>query len=289
MTYMDEFMEVLAYGLFNGYSERESALLRISLFMGLIHRAIYRGDALELHVTLALLGREDPESLRTLETDYCKPFLKLEKGAIWREPDQVWEESLVDDSTNRVEIECPCMIHDKAGKLMVYWSFPRMQYILKCTAVSKLIYCALVAAEEMIHLSQRLSGNSRRILTFNTSLELDGVTNVSKMTEPERILLQRIIETDVTYQIAYFSYCPELQESQWYTDRISGDEIHRPLSPVEMLDGILYLVEKYGYPEELVKTIEEQLDFLATRNPELIGEMRKSNRLQRFLSKYKTE
>jgi hypothetical protein len=270
-------------------NDRASIIYLSGIFIGLLNKAEYTQDFREVKLFLMLLADMDSESLAELPLYGIRPF---ETCIVNRKPDSRWEETMV-SSDHDVVIDCPCGVENHYGKVYVNWTIPRYEFILECEDNEKLKYCMMIVIEEFFHIRQLNSPTSATLINLGINLSLDAFSDLSRMSSEDRALFTQIIESDITYflgsnaEFGYGRYIPNLPESLWYKKRFEGDSEHRPLTPVEMVERIIYLAENYGYPDEVAQELADNLPFVTRRCPELAAEIYGSQAYIDFIAKYK--
>lgn len=270
---------------FDIYIEKQ----RLSFISGMILFAVYEalvtGDLARLKLVISQFCFEDSAQLADMQLNgVAQPFKGLQSHNIVRYPDEVWEETMLDESVEKVSTDCPCMVSFYRGEINVRWTLPRIETIWQCQSAEKLAYTAMVIVEELFHIRQMISPNTRAITTLGIMLEFDAVTDTSLMAEEDRELLKRLLETDVTFFFnTYFK--DYISKIQWFLDRESSNDDHKPMSPQEFVSAIMYLTNKYGYAEEVAETFLTDILSFVQMNPELGLPMLLTDGLNKFAIK----
>ncbi len=245
--------------------------LRFSLISGVIMAAVFQAlladDTLELKLILSFLGAENPEELIAAEIKGMQPFRDFKPHNIVRFPDEVREKSLLDDTTETLDGECPCEVSFFRGQVYVRWTLPRPKYILRCNSPKKLAHLGMVVVEELLHIRQILSPNTRAVNTLSTFYEFDAVPSIGHMEQQDQELLAAVLETDIT--LFFEKYFAGLEDLQWFNDRHNADDYHKTLSPQAFIDAIMYLSQRYGYIEEVIEYIVGDIHSAIESNPDV--------------------
>lgn len=155
-------------------------------------------------------------------------------------PDPLFSSSLTDDTLAQVDMDVPCQVTLYEGRPAIRWSLPEPQNYWQCENPDKLIYTALVLAEELLHISQ-LRTNGIYIHTFGTEFTL--YQGESKEKEVLQNCIVQLQESDVTNIITTTMPFVLQERFQWYHDRLKSPrtEKHFPLTIDRMwLIGHLY-------------------------------------------------
>lgn len=200
------------------------------------------------------------------------PFFSMKPENFYREPDQVWEESLLNYSVETSDVECGTKISYVTSpgtvELFVRWTIPRTEFITKCTSSKKLIYIAMVIAEELIHIIQRRDFFTYRFVIFNTDVELLG-----RLSQEDESTLQELRELDISYFFHSYLSMYEYGYLQWYADRLTAEDYHYIDSPSYFVNKLLYLVRKYGDIGEFSESLQYEIEQIARRDPILATQL----------------
>lgn len=247
------------------YQEKQRLSFIAGHIMYAIQLALRYDDPTKLKLILSQFGSEDTQDLIELSFGGLKPFENLEPHNIIRFPDQVREQSLIDDSTEILDCECHCKVSFHAGETYVRWTLPRPEFILKSNSKLKLVHLGLVVMEELLHIRQIISPNTRAINTLSSMYFFDAVQSANQMEEKDQDLLSSILETDITYfQDKYFG---DLQDLQWFKDRHNASDYHKTLTPPQFIDALMYLSNKYGDIENVSENILDEIFSAIDFNP----------------------
>lgn len=267
------------------YIEKQRLMFISGMILFAVFESLDTGDLARLKLIISQFAFENPEELASVRlNDIAEPFKGLKSYNIVRYPDQVWEESMIDESTEKVSTDCPCAVSFYRGEVNVRWTIPRIEYIWQCQSAAKLAYTAMVIVEELFHIRQMITPNSRAITVLGTLLEFDAVSDTAQMEEPDRQLLAKLLENDVTYFFnTYFKIYTE--RIQWFIDRSTATDMHEPLTPAQFIESIMYLTSKYGYAEEVGETLLADILSFIEMNPELGLQMLLAEGLGKFVNK----
>lgn len=210
-------------------------------------------------------------------------FKDLNLNNIYRFTDSVWVDSMLDEESEKVSADCPCMVSFYKGEINIRWTLPTQNAIWSCQSAHKLAYTAMVIVEELFHMRQMITPNTRAIATLGIMLEFDRVNDISNMEEGDKSLLTRLLESDVTFFLS--SYFKGIENLQWFEDRISANDDHKPMTPQEFISAIMYLCNKYGYPEEVGEDLQTNIEYFIEMNPELGSQMLETEGLEEFTGK----
>jgi hypothetical protein len=265
--------------------EKQSLMFLCGVIMMAAYNAVETGNLTRLKEILAQFCIEDPQELLENKLEgLAQPFKGLNPWSIVRYPDQVWEESLIDPSTEKVSTDCPCMVSFYRGEINIRWTLPRPEFIWQCESAQKLAYTAMVIIEELFHIRQMVTPNTRALTTLGTILEFDMVNEIPQMSKEDSTLITRLLEGDVTFFLQ--SYLGKyIASHQWFTDRFASDDEHKPMTPQEFIEAIIHLTKKYGYAEEVAECILEDIAAFTEVNPELSVQMFTDPSLGKFISK----
>jgi len=268
--------------------DKSNLLLVCGIIFLRVYEALTTGNLTMLKLVLSDFASLDPQELADMRLqDISQPFRGLQSYNIVRFPDQEWEQSMLDESTNKVSTDCPCMVSFYRGQINVRWTIPKIEYIWQCKSPEKLAYTALVIMEELLHIRQMVTPNTRTLTSLGTMLEFDAVPDTALMDEQDRELLSQLLENDVSFLFTTYlgQYSKIFEQYQWYQDRTTASDMHKPMSPQEFISAIMYLTNKYGYPEDITETIKEDIDILSETNPDLALAMQQTNGLDDFINK----
>lgn len=254
------------------YVDRQPLVMLGGIFTLVIAEALAEGNLGKIKLYLALFCSLSPEEIKTIEFYGIKPFKAINANNIQRYPDQLWIESMLDPNSEKISTDCPCMVSFYRGELYVRWTLPTLESVFNCSSVYKLVYTLMVTLEELYHVRQMISPNARAIITLSLLLEFDKVKEISQMEAADKELLTRILEADITFFMQrYLGNYGDV--TQWFLDRKSAQDEHKPMTYAEFITGIVVLVNKYGYPEELADTIVDDITELACGDEALISEL----------------
>lgn len=205
------------------------------------------------------------------------PFNGMKPDHFFREPDLVWEESLIDDSSIKACVECATEISHVVTnlnevELFVRWTIPRVEYIRDCNSAEKLIYIAMVIAEELLHIVQRKDVFTWRFIMFSSDVELLG-----RLSQADRDALQELRELDISY--FFLSYFPmsKYGDLQWYEDRSISEDYHKISSATYFIDQLIQLVRKYGDIDVFRELLSQGIGDIEKRDHALSLEISSAN------------
>jgi hypothetical protein len=243
-------------------------------FCTLIVHTLDTGDTASIKQHLAELAALTPDAIRELQIGLSIPLDRI--NHIVREPDLLWEQSLVDPTITKVQTDTQAAIAMYQGELWLRWNLPRVEYIQACTSVEKLVYTAMVVLEEILHLRQYITPSRRYILNLRTELEFGEPVN--NLDPDVRELLELLLEADVALCMQNYLTFDEYGHLQWYQDRVQAGphDKHRLLDPVGLV-GIFMLVSKiyseFNSGEEFARSVVEGIMQWGDWNPKAIEQI----------------
>jgi len=226
-------------------------------------------EALKLKAFLLPFTENDPTKLVDLELDGFKPFKYIDADKLVRFSDEEWAKSMLDDSTEFVSCDCPCEIAVFKDKIWLRWTLPGKEALLGCWSESKLVYMAMVVAEELMHLGQIVSLDETQVVSLESTIEV----NHSVMGRDDIQKLATIRESDVTEMFSRI--LGEFPKLQWFSDRnkVVDNDIHQVLSLEEVVRVAMDICEEYGYPEEFLSQVVEEVTFLNQSNSNALKQL----------------
>lgn len=279
------------------FENREDYIFMCGFIMAKVMRALFTEHEnpkiewvlklAELHSLkefLIRLSTLDPEELVNVDIEGMRPFKNIQPQNIVRFPDQPWADSMVDNSTDDCNPECPCEIAISRNKIWLRWTLPEPEYIENCFSVEKIIYTAMVVVEELLHLGQKPNLNSYRMLSLESDLE---IYDRRAMTKEDSHNIQVIRESDVTAFMKRI-VSKQFQNLQWFRDRekASGDDIHKILSISEVVELAIQISENCGYPEELLEELIREIHYHQLKGSNFLNEVLTNPKFIQSTAKY---
>jgi len=251
------------------YMEEQNLMFVSGMVLFAVLEALETGDLARLKLVISQFCFEDPQELIDNKLQgIARPFKELKARNIIRFPDEVREQSLINESTDKLDGECPCEVSFYGNEIFIRWTMPRIEFVWQCNSATKLAHIGMVIVEELFHIRQMITPNTRAITVLGTMLEFDAVKHIGQMDEDDKQLIAQVMESDVTFFFdTYFK--PYVDRIQWFLDRADADDYHKTMTPQEFIQAIMYLTNKYGYAQEVGETLLADITSFIHMNPSM--------------------
>lgn len=142
--------------------------------------------------------------------------------------DSIFSETLTNDLYDSIDLDTVSLVKSNPNDLAIRWTFPSAESYWATSNTQKLIHCAILMMEELLHIIQLIKPGKVELLSIGAKFNIP-------TDDEDRVILgliERLQETDVTNTLATLIPSMISQNWQWYVNRASQKkhEQYYPLS-----------------------------------------------------------